>query len=61
MDFAKQALTYVFLIIPAVFAAVVMFQGVTKYQAGNKEGGVAIGFGLFMLLLVVATYFMFIR
>ena len=61
MDFAKQALIYIFLIIPTFFAATVVGQGIIKLQSGNKEGAVAIGFGIFMFALVVATYFMFIR
>ncbi len=61
MDFTKQGLTYLFLIIPVGFALVVLAQGIEKMSKGDAEGKVATGFGVFLVGLIVATYFLFIR
>ena len=61
MDFSKQALTYVFLIIPLLFAGAVFVQGFIKINKGEKDGTMGVIFGVFLFILVIATYFMFIR
>jgi hypothetical protein len=61
MDLSSPAITYVFLIIPALFAGVVLLQGIQKYREGKSEGYVAIGFGIVFLILIAAAYFLFIR
>jgi hypothetical protein len=52
---------YAFLIIPLLFAAVVLVQGFQKLSQGKSEGYVALGFGAFFLLLIAAAYILFIR
>jgi hypothetical protein len=61
MDFAKQGLTYVMLIIPTMFAGAVLFQGIVKLK--NKQpGGVTVTvFGVLFLILIAAAYIFFIR
>ena len=54
-------ITYAFLIIPSLFAVVVLLQGVEKIVHNNKEGYVAIGFGVVFLILIALAYIMFIR
>lgn len=56
-----SGLIYAFLIIPSFFAVVVLLQGVEKLTHNNSEGYVAIGFGIFFLILIAAAYFLFIR
>lgn len=61
MDFSKQALTYAFLLLPTLFALVVFLHGINKLTK-NEDGSISeVIFGVFLMLLVVATYFMFIR
>jgi hypothetical protein len=52
---------YAFLIIPSLFAVVVFAQGIEKLSHGKSEGYVALGFGVFFLILIAAAYFLFIR
>jgi hypothetical protein len=54
-------ITYAFLIIPSFFALVVVLQGVEKIIHHSKEGYVALGFGIFFLILIAAAYIFFIR
>ncbi|OGG29672.1 hypothetical protein A3A63_03355 [Candidatus Gottesmanbacteria bacterium RIFCSPLOWO2_01_FULL_46_9] len=54
-------ITYAFLIIPSFFAVVVVLQGVEKLAHHNKEGYVALGFGVFFFILIAAAYVLFIR
>lgn len=61
MDLSGPGVTYAFLIIPSFFALVVLLQGVEKLTHHNKEGYVALGFGIFFLILIAAAYFLFIR
>lgn len=61
MDFSSAGVTYAFLIIPSFFALIVTLQGVEKLTQGNKEGAVAIGFGVFFFLLIAGAYFFFIK
>ena len=61
MNFNSPAISYVFLIIPAFFALTVVGQGLSKMIAGKEDGGVALGFGIFLLILIGAAYWMFIR
>jgi hypothetical protein len=57
----SAGVTYAFLIIPSFFAVVVLIQGINKTLQGNKEGYVALGFGIFFLILIATAYFLFIR
>jgi hypothetical protein len=61
MDLSGPGVTYAFLIIPLFFTLVVSLQGVEKLREGKTEGYVAIGFGIFFLILIAAAYFLFIR
>ena len=61
MDFTKQGLTYLFLIIPTGFSLAVLVQGIEKMSKGDAEGRVGVGFGIFLIGITVATYFLFIR
>lgn len=60
-DFTKQAIIYFFLLIPTLFAAVVLIQGLTKLQKKEENAGMEAGFGIFLLIMIFATYFLFIR
>jgi len=61
MDLSSPAITYALLIIPTFFALTVIFQGVSKMAKGERDGSVAFGFGIFLLILIAAAYFLFIR
>jgi len=61
MDLSGPGVTYAFLIIPSLFAVVVLIQGFDKLSQGNNEGYVALGFGVLFLVLIAAAYFLFIR
>ena len=61
MDFSGPAITYILLIIPTLFALVVIAQGVSKMVKHEYGGGAGVGFGITFLLLIGAAYFFFIR
>lgn len=61
MDLSGSGVTYAFLIIPSLFAVVVLVQGFEKLTQGDNEGYIALGFGVFFLILIAAAYFFFIR
>ncbi|HLD25192.1 MAG TPA: hypothetical protein VJB96_04730 [Patescibacteria group bacterium] len=61
MDFSEQAITYALLIIPTLFAFTVIGQGLSKLVREEKDGPVALGVGVFLLLLIGITYWTFIR
>jgi len=61
MDFSRPEFSYIFLIIPAFFALTVVGQGMSKMMKGEEGGPVALGFGIFLLLLIGAAYWWFIR
>lgn len=61
MDFTDSAITYALLIFPTLFAITVIFQGISKMAKEESDGPVAIGVGVFLLLLIAAAYFLFIR
>jgi len=61
MDMSGPGVTYAFMIIPSLFALVVIIQGIEKLTKQDPEGGVAIGFGIFFLVLIVAAYYLYIK
>lgn len=61
MDFNESAITYVLLIIPTMFALTVIGQGIGKTIREEKDGTVAIGVGVFLLILIAVSYVLFIR
>lgn len=61
MNLQGPGLTYLFLVIPTLFALAVVGQGIFKIVKGEKDGGVALGFGGLCLVLVGAAYWFFIK
>lgn len=61
MNFNDSAITYALLVIPALFAFAVLAQGIGKITREEKDGPVAIVVGIFLLILIGASYFLFIR
>ena len=61
MDFSSEGITYIFLIFPTLIALTVVAQGIHIILRRHPGGGVILGFGLFFLALVAASYFFFIR
>lgn len=61
MNFNSPAVSYALLIIPTFFALTVTMQGLTKMQRKERDGQVAFGFGIFLLILIGVSYFLFIR
>jgi hypothetical protein len=61
MDLSGSGVTYAFLIVPALIALVVIIQGIEKVSKQESDGGVAIGFGIFFMVLIAAAYFLFIK
>ncbi len=61
MDLSGSGVVYALMIIPSLIAAVVILQGIEKVSKHEPDGGVAIGFGLLFLVLIVAAYFLYIK
>lgn len=61
MNFDNPAISYALLIIPTFFALTVIMQGVSKISKQERDGQVALGFGVFLLVLIAVAYFLFIR
>ncbi|MFC1646884.1 hypothetical protein ACFL1A_01240 [Patescibacteria group bacterium] len=61
MDFTKQGIVYVLLVIPTLYAVAVLGQGINKMTKNEPDFAVPLGFGIFLLLLIFAAYFLFIR
>lgn len=61
MDVNSSAITYALLVIPTLFALVVIVQGIGKLSRSEKDGPVAVGVGAFLLILIAVSYFLFIR
>ena len=61
MDFQSPGVTYVLLVIPAIFSLAVVGQGVYKLTKNESDGGIVVGFGIFFLAMIAAAYFLFIR
>lgn len=61
MNLTGPGITYLLMVIPTLFALVVVGQGVYKVSKEESDGGVVLAFGIIFLLVVVAAYFFFIR
>jgi len=61
MNLSGSGVTYAFLIVPSLIALVVVIQGIEKLVKQEPDGGVAIGFGLFFMVLIAAAYFLYIK
>lgn len=61
MDLSGSGVTYAFLVVPSLIALVVVVQGIEKMTKHEPDGGVAIGFGIFFFVLIVAAYYLYIK
>ena len=61
MDLSGPGVTYALMIVPSLFVLVVIIQGIEKLVKHEPDGGVAIGFGILFLVLIIAAYFLYIK
>ena len=61
MNLSGPGITYLLMVIPTLFALVVIGQGAYKLSKEESDGGIVLAFGIIFLVLVVAAYFFFIR
>lgn len=61
MDFSGPGITYLLLVIPTLFALVVVGQGVYKISREEEDGKMIAAFGLILLVVILAAYFFFIK
>lgn len=61
MNLSGSGIIYILLVIPTIFALVVVGQGVSKVSHGDRDGKLVLGFGLIFLLVIILGYFFFIR
>jgi len=61
MDLSGPGVTYAFMLIPSLFAFVVVVQGINKIAHNKPDGYVVLGFGIVFFILIAAAYFLFIR
>ena len=61
MDLSGSGVTYALMVIPLLFVAVVIIQGIDKMVKHQPDGKVALGFGIFFLILIALAYFFYIK
>lgn len=61
MNLSGPGITYLLMVIPTLFALVVVGQGIHKISKEESDGGLVLVFGIVFLIIVVAAYFFFIR
>lgn len=61
MDTQSSVIIYALLVIPTFFALTVTGQGIYKMTKQEADGPVALGVGVFLLVLIVVSYILFIR
>ncbi len=61
MNLSGPGITYLLMVIPTLFALVVVGQGVYKISKEESDGGIITAIGIVFLVMVVAAYFFFIR
>jgi len=61
MNLSGPGITYLLMVIPTLFALVVIGQGIYKVTKQESDGGVVVGFGVVFLALIAAAYFLFIQ
>ena len=61
MNLSGPGITYLLMVIPTLFALIVVGQGVYKISHEESDGGVVLAFGIAFFIIVVAAYFFFIR
>lgn len=61
MNLSGPGITYLLMVIPTLFALVVVGQGIYKISKEESDGGLVLVFGIVFFIIVVAAYFFFIR
>lgn len=61
MNLSNVGITYLLLLIPTLFALVVLGQGLYKISRDEADGKLISGFGATFLVLIVAAWWFFIR
>lgn len=61
MNLSGPGITYLLMVIPTLFALIVVGQGVYKISKEESDGGLILTFGIIFLLVVVAAYYFFIK
>ncbi len=61
MNLSGPGITYLLMVIPTLFALVVVGQGIYKISKEDSDGGLVLTFGIIFLIVVVGAYFLFIR
>lgn len=61
MNLSGPGISYLLMVIPTLFALVVVGQGVYKITKEEHDGGVVLAFGVIFLGMVIGAYFFFIR
>ncbi len=61
MNLSGPGITYLLLIIPTLFALVVVGQGVYKINREEDDGKMIAGFGVILLVVIVLAYVFFIK
>lgn len=61
MDFTKQGLTYIFLILPTLVALGMCAQGYDKTRHRDQNGTWILTTGILLIVLIIGTYFFIIR
>jgi chromate transport protein ChrA len=61
MPLAGPGISYLLLVIPTLFAVVVVIQGIYKTAKDQSDGPMVMGFGVVFLAIIAAAYWFFIR
>ncbi len=61
MNLSGPGIIYLLMVIPTLFALVVIGQGIYKITKEESDGGLVLTFGIIFLLVVVAAYYFFIK
>lgn len=61
MNLSGPGITYLLMVIPTLFALVVVGQGAYKISHEESDGGIVLAFGIVFLTIIIAAYFFFIR
>ncbi|MCL4360530.1 hypothetical protein M1555_04760 [Patescibacteria group bacterium] len=61
MSLSGPGITYILLVIPTLFALVVIGQGISKVLKAEEDGPLVTGFGTVFLVFIAAAYWFFIR
>ncbi|MBI5620664.1 hypothetical protein HY949_02725 [Candidatus Gottesmanbacteria bacterium] len=61
MNLSGPGITYLLMVIPTLFALVVVGQGIYKISKEDSDGGLVLTFGIIFLIVVVGAYFLYIK